>query len=113
MQERIGQLYNAHWLELYAINPALHVNPSLLRPGMLINVGILYRTPRLQDLAELANYLHTTPAAIRRLNPDILDDAESIRAFARVCVMPEVCGPDCGDAPYCDRAALYGSAILV
>jgi hypothetical protein len=31
------QLYNAHWLELYAVNPLLHSNPALLKPGMLIN----------------------------------------------------------------------------
>ena len=38
---------------------------------MLINVGVVYRSPRLQALPILAKYLHTTPSAIRRLNPDI------------------------------------------
>ena len=107
-QEFIGQLYNSHWLELYAINPALHSNPSTLNPGTIVHVGILYRTPRSQGLSALAKYLHTTPVAIRKLNPDILDDDELIGAFQHVCVMPEVCGPDCGDAAYCSRATLYG-----
>lgn len=108
--ELIGQLYNAHWLELYAINPALHMNPALLSPGTRVYVGILYRTPRLQDLPQLAKYLHTTPTAIRQLNPDIMDDEEEIGAFKRVCVLPEVCGPECGNAAYCSRTALYGNA---
>eukprot|EP00286_Rhodomonas_abbreviata_P030030 CAMPEP_0181300342 /NCGR_PEP_ID=MMETSP1101-20121128/6837_1 /TAXON_ID=46948 /ORGANISM="Rhodomonas abbreviata, Strain Caron Lab Isolate" /LENGTH=927 /DNA_ID=CAMNT_0023405569 /DNA_START=879 /DNA_END=3662 /DNA_ORIENTATION=- len=111
--ELIGQMYNTHWLELYAINPAVHSNPSMLAPGMLINVGILYRTPKLQNLPSLAKYLHTSPSSIRRLNPDILDDEEQIRAFARVCVLPEVCGTDCGDAAYCSRSPLFGEAPAI
>eukprot|EP00961_Rhodomonas_salina_P019734 265642-Rhodomonas_salina.1 len=64
----------------------------------------------LLDLPQLAKYLHTTPTAIRQLNPDIMDDEEEIGAFKRVCVLPEVCGPECGNAAYCSRTALYGNA---
>ena len=50
---------------------ALTCTRQALKPGMLINVGVVYRSPRLQALPILAKYLHTTPSAIRRLNPDI------------------------------------------
>jgi len=63
--EQIGQLYRSHWLEMYAINPSVHLNPTQLLPGTLINVGVLYRTPKLQALTDLARYLETTPEAIR------------------------------------------------
>lgn len=47
---------------------------------MLLNVGVIYRVPRLQPLTILAKYLHTTPSAIRRLNPDVQEDDEMIGA---------------------------------
>lgn len=111
--ELIGQLYRAHWLEMYAINPALHLNPSMLTPGSLINVGVMYRTPKLQSLRDLATYLQSTPDAIRRLNPDIESDDEQISAFKRVCVLPEVCGQTCGDAAYCQRVGPDDAAAVV
>ena len=76
--ETLSKLYNTQWLELFLVNPAVHSNPADLRPGMLINVGVLYRSTRLQPLPILAKYLHTTPSAIRRLNPDIGADDEMI-----------------------------------
>ena len=40
-----------------------------LTPGSLINVGVLYRTPKLLSLRDLASYLQSTPDAIRHLAP--------------------------------------------
>ena len=28
--ETVGKLYNAHWLEIYSVNPALHSNPAVM-----------------------------------------------------------------------------------
>jgi len=60
---------------------AFSSNPAQLKPGMLLNIGVVYRVPRLQSLPILAKYLHTTPSAIRRLNPDVREDDEMIGAF--------------------------------
>ena len=27
----MGKLYNAHWLEIYSVNPALHSNPAVMK----------------------------------------------------------------------------------
>lgn len=29
--ETVGKLYNAHWLEIYSVNPALHSNPAVMK----------------------------------------------------------------------------------
>ena len=59
-------------------------NPALLKPGMLLNVGVIYRVPRLQPLPILAKYLHTTPSALRQLNPDVREDDEMIGGCTRL-----------------------------
>jgi hypothetical protein len=50
------------------------------------SAGVVYSSPRLQPLNVLSKYLHTTPSAIRRLNPDIGADDEMIgEMLLRVC----------------------------
>lgn len=99
----IASMYGAHWLEIFSINPLARGDPDALRPGHLINVGVTLRMVRAQQLAQLARHLRTSSAALRLLNPDVADDSWALQPFDRLCVLPAMCGPDCGGAAGCDR----------
>ena len=131
----LAKIYNVHWLELYSVNSALHANPDQLSKGSLVNVGVLYRISRAQTLSSLAQYLHTSPSAIRlhskvvarpkycfppeifdcccrRFNPDILADNEILGDFRDVCILPQVCGNGCGYAATCDRVSIHSEFLV-
>ena len=56
-----------------------------------------------QTRVTMANHLRTRGSALRLLNPDIPHDAWILHPFDRVCVLPTMCGADCGGAAGCDR----------
>jgi hypothetical protein len=79
----IAAMYGAHWLEMFAVNPALRGDPDAIQPGHLINVGVSLRVVRAQTLDVLARRLHTTVHALRLLNPDIPNDDWPLKPFDR------------------------------
>jgi hypothetical protein len=79
----IAAMYGAHWLEMFAVNPALRGDPDAIHPGNLINVGVSLRVVRAQTLGVLARRLHTTAHDLRLLNPDIPNDDWSLKPFDR------------------------------
>jgi hypothetical protein len=85
--------------------------------GHLINVGVTLRMVRAQQLWQLARRLRTSGAALRLLNPDVTDDAWALQPFDRLCVLPAMCGQDCGGAavPFplpCVRVRCMGGALV-
>jgi hypothetical protein len=76
-------MYGAHWLEMFAVNPALRGDPDAIQPGHLINVGVSLRVVRAQTLDVLVRRLHTTVHALRLLNPDIPNDDWPLKPFDR------------------------------
>ena len=76
---------------------------KLVSAGNLINTGVTLRLVRAQLMATLAKHLRTSTAALRLLNPDIPDDSWVLNQFDRICVLPAMCGQDCGGAAGCDR----------
>lgn len=99
-----SQIFPRFCLDIYL--GCLPAPPSLTKPviaGNLINTGVTLRLVRAQLMATLAKHLRTSTAALRLLNPDIPDDSWVLNQFDRICVLPAMCGQDCGGAAGCDR----------
>ncbi|EKX49713.1 hypothetical protein GUITHDRAFT_135879 [Guillardia theta CCMP2712] len=101
--EKIVKLYGSSWIELFAVNPALNGNPDDLRPGDVLNVGVIYRIFSAKTLVEVSNQTRSTTRLIRLLNPDINSDVWSFQAYDRICILPAMCGDTCAGSANCDR----------